>query len=174
MAGGRVEDVLAGPAVEGPGAAVVYDEGDGFWPAYSAAEALAQRGWQVTFVTALTALAPRVPHESVGPLLRRLGDAGVTLQVAPGSSSRRTRPAPLVMRPVFGGADRVAGPGAGRVAPAADRRRRAGAGTPADDDADRDRRLRDPPADQPRHRRGLPARGERLMPDHPTLHQGRG
>ena len=61
---------------------MVYDEGDGFWPAYSAAEALAQRGWQVTFATALTALAPRVPHESVGPLLRRLGDAGVTMHVA--------------------------------------------------------------------------------------------
>ena len=47
--------------VDEPGAAVVYDEADGFWPAYSAAEALAQRGWQVTFATALTALAPRVP-----------------------------------------------------------------------------------------------------------------
>ena len=44
-----VDDVLTGdlPRPE-PGPAVVYDEGDGFWPAYSAAEALAQRGWQVT------------------------------------------------------------------------------------------------------------------------------
>ena len=43
---------------------MVYDEGDGFWPAYSAAEALAQRGWQVTFATALTALAAaRAPRE---------------------------------------------------------------------------------------------------------------
>ena len=77
----RVEDILTGTLPE-PGAAVVYDEGDGFWPAYSAAEALAQRGWQVTFATALTALAGRVPHESVGPLLRRLGDAGVVMHVA--------------------------------------------------------------------------------------------
>ena len=36
----------------------------------------------MTFATALTALAGRVPHESVGPLLRRLGDAGVTMHVA--------------------------------------------------------------------------------------------
>ena len=78
-----VDDVLTGPAGrQEPGHAVVYDEGDGFWPAYSAAEALAQRGWQVSFATALTALAPRVPAESVGPLLQRLGDAGVALHVA--------------------------------------------------------------------------------------------
>ena len=78
-----VDDVLTGPAGQRePGHAVVYDEGDGFWPAYSAAEALAQRGWQVSFATGLTALAPRVPAESVGPLLQRLGDAGVALHVA--------------------------------------------------------------------------------------------
>ena len=82
-AAASVEDVLTGSVLQGePGEAVVYDEGDGFWPAYSAAEALAQHGWQVTFATALTALAPRVPAESVGPLLQRLGGAGVRLHVA--------------------------------------------------------------------------------------------
>jgi 2,4-dienoyl-CoA reductase (NADPH2) len=101
-----VDDVLTGelPRPE-PGAAVVYDEGDGFWPAYSAAEALAQRGWQVTFVTALTALAGRVPHESVGPLLRRLGEAGVTMHVATRLVVPEDPTGSLALRPVFGGAD---------------------------------------------------------------------
>jgi 2,4-dienoyl-CoA reductase (NADPH2) len=87
--------------VHEPGAAVVYDEADGFWPAYSAAEALAQRGWRVTFATALTALAPRVPAESVGPLLQRLGQAGVTLHVAHRLEVPDDPVAPLALRPVF-------------------------------------------------------------------------
>lgn len=101
-----IDDVLLGrvPEVESR-RAVVYDEGDGFWPAYSAAEALAQQGWSVTIATALTALASRVPAESVGPLLGRLGDAGVEFKVGhslviPDSSS-----APLFLRPVFGSGD---------------------------------------------------------------------
>jgi len=102
-----VDQVLAGAGGSEPGTAVVYDESDGFWPAYSAAEALAGRGWQVRFVTALTALAPRVPAESVGPLLRRLGAAGVTFEVAhrvvvPGDPAE-----PLVVQPLFGSGDRV-------------------------------------------------------------------
>jgi 2,4-dienoyl-CoA reductase (NADPH2) len=102
----HVEDVLTGTLpVPGPGLAVVYDEGDGFWPAYSAAEALAQRGWQVIFATALTALAARVPHESVGPLLRRLGEAGVTMHVATRLVVPEDPAASLALRPVFGGAD---------------------------------------------------------------------
>ena len=101
-----VDDVLTChlPRTE-PGSAVVYDEGDGFWPAYSAAEALAQRGWEVTLVTALTALAGRVPHESVGPLLGRLGEAGVTMRVATRLVVPEDRTEPLVLRPVFGGGD---------------------------------------------------------------------
>ncbi|MFL6061637.1 MAG: FAD-dependent oxidoreductase [Marmoricola sp.] len=98
-----VEDVLTGAVPQTPGTAIVYDESDGFWPAYSAAEALAQRGWQVTFATALTALAPRVPAESAGPLLTRLGEAGVALHVA---HRLVTDPAgPDLLRPLFGGAD---------------------------------------------------------------------
>ncbi|ORJ92568.1 NADH:flavin oxidoreductase [Prescottella equi] len=82
--------------------AVIVDESDGFWPAYNAAEALAARGWRVTLATPLTALCSRVPAESAGPLLRRLGAAGVELRVAhslasvPGSDS-------LTLQPVFGG-----------------------------------------------------------------------
>jgi 2,4-dienoyl-CoA reductase (NADPH2) len=98
-----VDDVLTGPVGQRePGHAVVYDEGDGFWPAYSAAEALAQRGWQVSFATGLTALAPRVPAESVGPLLQRLGDAGVALHVAHRLVVPEATGA-VVLRPLFGG-----------------------------------------------------------------------
>ncbi len=107
----RVEDVLSGNLPSAPGQVVVYDEGDGFWPAYSAAEALAQRGWQVTFATALTALAGRVPHESVGPLLGRLGDAGVTLHVATRLVVPEDLTEPLALRPVFGGPDVRLDPG---------------------------------------------------------------
>lgn len=101
-----VDDVLLGrlPDVASR-RAVVYDEGDGFWPAYSAAEALAQAGWRVTFATPLTALASRVPAESAGPLLGRLGAAGVDFKVGhslvvPGDASQ-----PQLLRPVFGGPD---------------------------------------------------------------------
>ncbi len=100
-----VDDVLTGRlASREPGAAVVYDESDGFWPAYSAAEALAKRGWEVTFATALTALAGRVPHESVGPLLGRLGEAGVTMHVATRVVIPEDPTEPLALGPVFGGA----------------------------------------------------------------------
>jgi 2,4-dienoyl-CoA reductase-like NADH-dependent reductase (Old Yellow Enzyme family) len=100
-----VEDVLTGREPGEPGHAVVYDEADGFWPAYSAAEALAQRGWQVTFATALTALASRVPAESAGPLLQRLGASGVSLQVAHRLVVPEDPAAPVALRPVFGGPD---------------------------------------------------------------------
>jgi 2,4-dienoyl-CoA reductase (NADPH2) len=103
--GVSIDDVLLGNLPHEPGQAVVYDENDGFWPAYSAAEALAQRGWQVTFATALTALAPRVPHESVGPLLQRLGDAGVSLRVAHRVLVPDGPQESIVVRPVFGGPD---------------------------------------------------------------------
>ena len=103
--GVTVEAVLDGDLPSEPGHAVVYEEGDGFWPAYSAAEALAQRGWQVTFATALTALAPRVPAESVGPLLQRLGEAGVRLHVAHRLDVPDDLGSPATLRPVFGGPD---------------------------------------------------------------------
>jgi 2,4-dienoyl-CoA reductase (NADPH2) len=108
--GGRaaatVDEVLLGRLPElANRRALVFDEGDGFWPAYSAAEALAQQGWHVTFATPLTALASRVPAESAGPLLSRLGAAGTQFKVGhslviPGDASD-----PLLLRPVFGGGD---------------------------------------------------------------------
>jgi len=106
-----VDDVLLGAISPDPGHAVVYDEADGFWPAYSAAEALAQRGWQVTFATGLTGLAPRVPHESVGPLLQRLGSAGVGLHVAHTLVVPEDAASPVVLRPVFGGPELPVEPG---------------------------------------------------------------
>ena len=105
-----VDDVLLGrlPGAS-PGVAVVSDASDGFWPAYSAAEALALSGWEVHLVTALTALAPRVPAESAGPLLRRLGAAGVRMHVA-----TQLGPAGagggLELRPVFGDDPRAVSP----------------------------------------------------------------
>ena len=83
--------------------ALVYDEGDGFWPAYSAAEALLQQGWEVTFATPLTALASRVPAESVGPLLRRLGAGGVVLHVGHVLVVPEEVERPALLRPAFGG-----------------------------------------------------------------------
>jgi len=75
-----VDDVLLG-RVDLPvgGEAVVVDDGDGFWPAYNAAEKLALAGLRVTVVTPAMAAAARLPHESIGPLLRRLGESGVRL-----------------------------------------------------------------------------------------------
>ena len=98
-----VEDVLTNALPhQAPGSAVVYDESDGFWPAYSAAEALAQRGWQVELVTAMAALAPRVPHESVGPLLQRLGESGVRMHVAHRLVVPDDPAGPIILRAVFG------------------------------------------------------------------------
>ncbi|WP_210429085.1 FAD-dependent oxidoreductase [Nocardioides eburneiflavus] len=101
-----VDEVLLARQREVPGRrAVVYDEGDGFWPAYSAVEALLQQGWRVTFATPLTALASRVPHESTAPLLRRLGAGGAQLHVAHELVVPEDAGEPLVLRPVFGGPD---------------------------------------------------------------------
>ncbi|MEY1673480.1 MULTISPECIES: oxidoreductase [Gordonia] len=98
-----VDEVIIGdPAGISAGEAVVVDDGDGFWPAYNAAEALALRGWQVTLATPLTALCSRVPAESVGPLLSRLGDAGVRLRVAHAVVAGSDGRSPL-LQPVFGG-----------------------------------------------------------------------
>lgn len=101
-----VDDVLAGRIPAEVGRAIVYDESDGFWPGYSAAEALVARGWDTRVVTPLTALASRVPAESVGPLLGRLGSAGARFHVAtglelPGSDDEEG--GRLV--PVFGGGE---------------------------------------------------------------------
>lgn len=99
-----VDDVITGELeYAGDRRAFVYDEGDGFWPAYSAAEALVRGGWQVTFATALGALASRVPAESAGRLLTRLGTGGVDLRVASTVVVPEDPAASLQLAPVFGG-----------------------------------------------------------------------
>jgi 2,4-dienoyl-CoA reductase-like NADH-dependent reductase (Old Yellow Enzyme family) len=75
-----VEAVLDGTASVAPGAsAIVFDEREGFWPAFSAAERLAVGGARVSFVTPAPGIGARIPHESLGPLLRRLDAGGVDL-----------------------------------------------------------------------------------------------
>lgn len=99
-----VDDVLLGRLPEVPGRrALVYDEGDGFWPAYSAAESLVVQGWHVTLATPLTGLATRVPTESVGPLMERLGSGGVELLVAHEAVVPENPEQPVRLRPTFGG-----------------------------------------------------------------------
>ena len=103
-----VEDVLAGGVVPvSSGRVLVYDESDGFWPAFNAAEALARSGWSVQVVTALTSCAPRVPHESQGPLLRRLASAGVQMSI--GHRLEASGDA-WALVPVFGGPSLVVEP----------------------------------------------------------------
>ena len=98
-----VDDVLHGTLPRSPGRAAVYDPGDGFWPAYSAAESLLARGWEVDVITPLTALAHRVPAESVGPLLSRLGAGGARLHVA-SELTLGDDGAGAAITPAFGGA----------------------------------------------------------------------
>lgn len=75
-----VEEVLTDDIGGGAhGSAVVYDEREGFWPAFSAAEKLARSGLSTTLVTPAPGIGARIPHESLGPLLGRLDEAGVTL-----------------------------------------------------------------------------------------------
>lgn len=100
-----VDDVLTGRIPAAVGRAVVYDESDGFWPAYSAAESLVGRGWDTRVVTPLTALASRVPAESVGPLLGRLGSGGARFHVATGLESPGPDDEVGRLVPVFGGGD---------------------------------------------------------------------
>ena len=97
-----VDDVLGGTIPDAPGRAAVYDPGDGFWPAYSAAEALLAGGWEVDMITPLTALAHRVPAESVGPLMSRLGAGGARLHVA-SELSLGDAGAGAAIVPAFGG-----------------------------------------------------------------------
>lgn len=97
-----VDDVLLGRVPDVAGRrALVYDEDDGFWPAYNAAEALARAGWRTRLVTPLTALASRIPAESGGPLLGRLATAGVDLAV--GRRLHMAPDGPLLLRGAFGG-----------------------------------------------------------------------
>ncbi|OLO26612.1 hypothetical protein BTR23_22585 [Alkalihalophilus pseudofirmus] len=61
--------------------AVVVDDGTGFWPAFSAAELLAKGGAKVSYVTQARTIGASIPHESIQPLLKRLGALGVQFMV---------------------------------------------------------------------------------------------
>ncbi len=69
------------PAPKDNQRALMVDDGSAFWWTYGVAEALTQAGWQVTLVTPSTTVAAAIPHESVGPLLARLGRSGTRYRV---------------------------------------------------------------------------------------------
>jgi len=76
-------DVLrdGAPAPHGSGHAVFADDGTGFWFTYGVAEMLVNAGWRLTFLTSSAALGGHLPHESVAPMLGRLGAGGTTFRV---------------------------------------------------------------------------------------------
>jgi 2,4-dienoyl-CoA reductase (NADPH2) len=69
------------PEPSGNGRAVFVDDGSGFWWNYGVAEALVEGGWTVTIATPSGAVANQIPHESVGPLLARLGRGNTEFRV---------------------------------------------------------------------------------------------
>ena len=76
-------DVLTAgaPAAAGARRAVFADDGTGFWMSYGVAEMLADAGWRVVFATPSAAIAAGIPHESIEPLLVRLGRAAMSYRV---------------------------------------------------------------------------------------------
>jgi 2,4-dienoyl-CoA reductase (NADPH2) len=76
-------DVLANgaPPVTGLGRAVLADDGSGFWWTYGVAEALIAGGWSIILTTPGASIGANIPHESLGPLLGRLGRAGTLFRV---------------------------------------------------------------------------------------------
>ena len=97
-----VDEVLLSRSLPGDGIAIVVDDGDGFWPAYSAAEKLAMAGMAVTITTASPAIAGRVPHESLGPLLKRLGQHQVCFEPLHVVQGDPTDPQAVLLQPVHG------------------------------------------------------------------------
>lgn len=75
-----IDDLLLGRVdIRSGSSAVVFDSGDGFWPAFNVVEALAAKGARVSFVTPLAAVGARIPHESITGLMSRMVDKGVRL-----------------------------------------------------------------------------------------------
>ena len=72
-----VDDVLQGVDISQIKTALIFDESDGFWPAYNAAEELGRRGIKTTFITPLLSLASRLPMDSIPPLFARFDKYGV-------------------------------------------------------------------------------------------------
>jgi 2,4-dienoyl-CoA reductase (NADPH2) len=69
------------PAPFGSGRAVFADDGTGFWFTYGVAEMLVAAGWHLTLLTTSAALGGHLPHESVAPMLGRLGAGGTDFRV---------------------------------------------------------------------------------------------
>jgi 2,4-dienoyl-CoA reductase (NADPH2) len=69
------------PAPTGNGRAVFVDDGTGFWWNYGVAEALVEAGWTLLFVTPSASVGHQIPHESVGPMLARLGRGSAEYRV---------------------------------------------------------------------------------------------
>jgi 2,4-dienoyl-CoA reductase-like NADH-dependent reductase (Old Yellow Enzyme family) len=63
------------------GRAVFLDDGSGFWWNYGVAEALVEAGWQITIITPSASIGHMIPHESVAPMLARLGAGNATYRV---------------------------------------------------------------------------------------------
>jgi 2,4-dienoyl-CoA reductase (NADPH2) len=76
-------DVLdrGAPPPSGNGRAVFVDDGSGFWWNYGVAEALVEAGWQITIVTPSAGVGHMIPHESVAPMLARLGAGNAAYRV---------------------------------------------------------------------------------------------
>jgi 2,4-dienoyl-CoA reductase (NADPH2) len=77
------------PAPFGTGRAVFADDGTGFWFTYGVAEMLVAAGWHLTFLTTSAALGGHLPHESVAPMLGRLGAGGTDFRVLMAVESTR-------------------------------------------------------------------------------------
>jgi 2,4-dienoyl-CoA reductase (NADPH2) len=69
------------PAPHGRGRVVLVDDGSAFWWTYGVADALVVAGWKVIIATPSATIASAIPHESVGPLLARLGSGGTQYRV---------------------------------------------------------------------------------------------
>ncbi|HEU0222258.1 MAG TPA: FAD-dependent oxidoreductase [Paracoccaceae bacterium] len=72
------------PAPRGGGHAAFIDDGLGFWFSYGVTEMLVEAGWRVTLLTSSAVIGANLPHESVGPLLARLGAGGTRFRVLTG------------------------------------------------------------------------------------------
>lgn len=72
---------LGVPEPKGNGRAVFVDDGSGFWWNYGIAEALVEAGWTLCLVTPSGSVGYQIPHESVGPMLARLGRGNTEYRV---------------------------------------------------------------------------------------------
>lgn len=69
------------PAPTENGRAIFVDDGAGFWWSYGVAEALVDAGWTMLFVTPSATVGHQIPHESLGPMLARLGRGSTEYRV---------------------------------------------------------------------------------------------